>query len=105
MIYSTPFFSISTNLLASIPSFKITVLLIDDQKLVAEVVKRMLSDQSDIDFHYCSDPKEALKTAMQVKPTVILQDLVMPGYDGLLLVKYLKNNPETRDISPYCALC
>lgn len=98
MIYSTPFFSISTNLLASIPSFKITVLLIDDQKLVAEVVKRMLSDQSDIVFHYCSDPREALETAMQVKPTVILQDLVMPGYDGLLLVKYLKNNPDTRDI-------
>ncbi|MGV8209016.1 diguanylate cyclase domain-containing protein, partial [Pseudomonas aeruginosa] len=34
-------------------------------------------------FHFCSDPQQAVAVANQIKPTVILQDLVMPGVDGL----------------------
>jgi sigma-B regulation protein RsbU (phosphoserine phosphatase) len=90
--------SLSANLLTPLHAFDIIVLLIDDQMIIAEAVKRLLSDQSDIFFHYCPDPSKALATAMLVKPTVILQDLVMPEVDGLLLVKYFRANPATRDI-------
>lgn len=90
--------SLPANLLSPIQTFSITVLLIDDQMIVAEAVKRMLSDQLDIAFHYCSDPSKALKMAAQVKPTVILQDLVMPEVDGLLLVRYFRANSATREI-------
>lgn len=93
---STP--SLSSNLFTPIKTFEITILLIDDQKIIAEGVKRMLSDQSDMHFHYCSDPSNALKMAAEIKPTVILQDLVMPEVDGLLLVKYFRAHPGTRDI-------
>ena len=55
------------------------VLLVDDQAMVCEAVRRALANQPDIDFHYCADAREALSTANQIKPTVILQDLVMPG--------------------------
>ena len=75
-----------------------TVLLIDDQPIVGEAVRRMLADQKDIRFHYCGDPTQALATAEAVSPTVILQDLVMPQMDGLLLVKLLRAAPETADI-------
>src|SRR5215203_7255209 len=95
---TTSSLSLSANLLSSIQTFAITVLLIDDQMIIAEAVKRMLSDQTDIAFHYCSDPSKALKMASEVKPTVILQDLVMPEVDGLLLVKYFRANPATRDV-------
>lgn len=98
MDYNTSFLTVSTNLLTTMQPFNISVLLIDDQMIVSEAVKRMLMDQSDIDFHYCSDPSKALSTAAEVKPTVILQDLVMPEFDGLLLVKYFRANPATRDI-------
>lgn len=90
--------SLSANLLSPIQTFVITVLLIDDQRIIAEAIKRMLSDQSDIAFHYCSDPSKALQMASEVKPTVILQDLVMPEVDGLMLVKYFRANPATQDI-------
>src|SRR5262249_45701393 len=33
-----------------------------------------------------------------VQPTVILQDLVMPDIDGLMLVKFFRANKATRDI-------
>ncbi len=75
----------------------VTVLLIDDQPIVAESVRRMLVGEPDIVFHYCQDPTKALQTANEVQPTVILQDLVMPDIDGLMLVKFFRANKSTRD--------
>ena len=73
------------------------VLLVDDQAMVCEAVRRALANQSDIDFHYCADAREAIAIANQIKPTVILQDLVMPGVDGLTLVSQFRANAATRD--------
>ena len=77
--------------------YNVMVLLVDDQAMVCEAVRRALLNQTDIDFHYCADAREALTLANQIKPTVILQDLVMPGVDGLTLVKHFRANPATRD--------
>ena len=74
------------------------VLLVDDQAMVAEAIRRMMADQPDIEFHYCPDPKQAIQQAVSVKATVILQDLVMPDVDGMTLVRFYRNNPATRDI-------
>jgi signal transduction histidine kinase/HPt (histidine-containing phosphotransfer) domain-containing protein/BarA-like signal transduction histidine kinase len=79
------------------PQFHAMVLLVDDQAMVCEAVRRALSHQSDIDFHYCADAREAVTVANQIKPTVILQDLVMPGIDGLTLVSQFRANAATKD--------
>ena len=78
--------------------YSITVLLIDDQSIVAAAVERMLADEEDITFHYCQDPTQAIKTALEVSPTVILQDLVMPEIDGLTLAKFIRGQPQLKDI-------
>ena len=83
---------------APVAAHQVTVLLIDDQAMVGEAVRRMVAGEEDIVFHYCQDPTAALQTAMDIKPTVILQDLVMPEVDGLTLVKYFRANNATRDI-------
>lgn len=69
----------------------INVLLIDDQAIIAEAILRILATESDIKFHYCNDPTQALEFAEECQPTVILQDLVMPQMDGLLLVRFLRS--------------
>jgi two-component system chemotaxis family response regulator WspR len=74
------------------------VLLVDDQAMIGEAVRRGLANEENIDFHFCADPHQAIAQAIQIKPTVILQDLVMPGLDGLTLVREYRNNPITRDI-------
>jgi sigma-B regulation protein RsbU (phosphoserine phosphatase) len=76
----------------------ITVLLVDDQAIVGEMVRRMLEPEQDIIFHYCQDPTEAIKTAARVSPTVILQDLVMPEIDGLTLVKFFRAHKMLKDV-------
>ncbi len=78
--------------------FSITVLLVDDQKIIGEAVREMLSGEGDIRLHFCQDPTKAIEAANQVRPTVILQDLVMPEIDGLTLVKFFRVNPATRDV-------
>jgi two-component system chemotaxis family response regulator WspR len=74
------------------------VLLVDDQAMIGEAVRRGLANEDNIDFHFCADPHQAIAQAILIKPTVILQDLVMPGLDGLTLVREYRNNPLTRDI-------
>ncbi|MFJ4291374.1 diguanylate cyclase [Cupriavidus sp. NPDC089707] len=78
--------------------YPVMVLLVDDQAMVGEAVRRALSTEPDIDFHYCSQPDEAVAVAQRTRPTVILQDLVMPGVDGLTLVRHYRDNAATRDI-------
>ena len=58
------------------------VLLVDDQLLVVESVRRSLANQPDIDFHYCTEPAKAVELANKLQPTVILQDLIMPASTG-----------------------
>jgi sigma-B regulation protein RsbU (phosphoserine phosphatase) len=75
----------------------VRVLLVDDQAIVGESVRRMLAEEAGVEFHFCQDPTKAIATANAVQPTVILQDLVMPDIDGLQLVKFFRANPATRD--------
>ena len=77
----------------AVTQFKVRVLLVDDQLIIVEAVRRMLSDQADIEFHYVTDPAVAIATAHQLQPTVILQDLVMPGVDGFGLIRTYRDDP------------
>lgn len=77
---------------------KINVLLVDDQAMVAEGIRRMLEDESDIDFYYCADPSNAINQALEVDATIVLQDLVMPDIDGLTLVRFFRANNLTKDV-------
>ncbi len=76
----------------------IKVLLVDDQMIVGESVRRMLAEESDIEFYFCSEPVNAIKIAQEVEPTIILQDLVMPDIDGLTLVKFYRATAKLKDI-------
>src|SRR5688500_7502488 len=83
---------------ASAPPRGHVVLLVDDQPIVAEAVKRLLAQESDISLHYCPDPERALDSAAAIQPTVILQDLVMPGVDGFTLVEPMRGAAATAQI-------
>jgi two-component system chemotaxis family response regulator WspR len=88
----------SNNTKADIQHHEITVLLVDDQAMIAEAVRRSLNSEEDLNFHYCQDPSKAIKLATEINPTVILQDLVMPDIDGLMMVRYFRVNKSTSQI-------
>ncbi len=88
----------NNNSTGELETHKITVLLVDDQAMIAEAVRRSLLQEEDIDFHYCQNPTEAVKVANEICPTVILQDLVMPEIEGLTMVKFYRANSQTAQV-------
>jgi len=74
------------------------VLLIDDQAMIGEAVRRLLAAQTDVAYDFCRDWTQAVDTATAFQPTVILQDLIMPGIDGLEMVGHFRRNPVTADV-------
>ncbi|MEQ1862408.1 MAG: response regulator [Chthoniobacteraceae bacterium] len=73
------------------------ILLVDDQAFVGEAIRRFLASEPDLVLHYCADPNEAIDIANRLRPAVILQDLVMPGVDGLSVVSRFRANPTTKN--------
>jgi two-component system, chemotaxis family, response regulator WspR len=80
----------------SVDDDDVLVLLVDDQPMIGEAVRRALENEPNLVFHFCCKPDEAVTTAERIAPTVILQDLVMPGIDGLTLVREYRAHQATR---------
>ena len=82
----------------AIEATAVRVMLVDDQAMIGEAVRRMLANEPDIAYKFCSDPGKAMAVAAEFQPTVIMQDLVMPDIDGLTMLRYYKANPATRNV-------
>jgi len=80
------------------PARGVRVLLVDDQPIIGEAVRRMLSGTEGITLEYCQEAPAALDRAAAADPTVILQDLVMPEIDGLELVRRFRADDRFRDV-------
>jgi two-component system chemotaxis family response regulator WspR len=78
--------------------YKVRVLLVDDQLIIVEAVRRMLAGQPDIEFHFVTDPQAARAAALRLQPTVILQDLVMQNCDGFELIRSYQEDEALRAI-------
>ena len=76
-----------------------TVLLVDDQKIVCEGVRRLLEPLAGVRLEICLQAVDALEMARQIRPAVILQDLNMPDGDGLALVGAYREAPEVAHTS------
>ena len=65
----------------------IGVMLVDDQAMIGEAFVACFSPRRTSSIDATPDPREAMAIAREWRPTVILQDLVMPEVDGLDLVR------------------
>jgi sigma-B regulation protein RsbU (phosphoserine phosphatase) len=74
------------------------VLLVDDQGIVCEAVRRMIAAQCVCEFRAVQDPLQAIAVAEEFRPTVILQDIEMPGRNGLDMIVAYKESAATRDV-------
>jgi CheY-like chemotaxis protein len=71
-----------------------TVLIVDDSPVDRRVVGGLLSKSPTLEIEYASDGEEALVKIQEVRPSLVVTDLIMPNMDGLELVAaVIKEHP------------
>ena len=75
----------------------VIILLVDDELIEAELFRGLLEAEQDLEFHYCPRAAEAIQQANKIQPTVIMQDLSMPGDHGLSMISRFRANADTKD--------
>lgn len=71
-------------------SNKIKILIVEDEKMLAEILLDTLSDRS-FDVHLACDGIQALESVRKGSFDVIVSDIMMPNLDGYSLAKKLRN--------------
>ncbi|MBD1843226.1 response regulator [Cyanobacteria bacterium FACHB-63] len=74
-----------------------TVLVVEDTLSEMELLSHYLREGGYSVVGVVS-AKDALSKAIEIKPDVIITDVVMPGMSGFELCRSLKKNPETQKV-------
>ena len=74
-----------------------TILIIDDDPTVSELIKRQLLRDS-YNVVVANNGKEGIELARKIKPNLITLDILMPEMDGWSVLRTLKADPEVSKI-------
>jgi NarL family two-component system response regulator LiaR len=77
---------------------RIRVLVVDDHAIIRKGVKAVLDLVPDIELvGEAENGKQAVRSALELRPDVILMDLMMPEMDGIASIREIRaQRPETR---------
>ena len=78
------------------PLLDATVMLVDDDMLMTELVQGHLEDAGYRNFVVTNDPRETLALAQQKQPAVLLLDLMMPQMSGFEVLQQLRTQEAFR---------
>jgi CheY-like chemotaxis protein len=76
----------------------IRVLLVDDEPDIRDVVDVSLGLDPEFNIRACASGADALVTAAEWSPAIILLDVMMPLMDGPTTLANLRKNPRTASI-------
>ncbi len=82
--------------IGGLTSVRARVLLVEDETEVREHLAEALA--SEFEITAAADGKQALLAVLRGRPDVIVTDIVMPGLDGVQLVRLLRDTPSTSTI-------
>lgn len=73
------------------------ILLVEDDALISEMYLNKLN-AAGFEVIIAKDGDEAIAKSKEIKPDLMLLDVVLPKKDGFEVLKEIKNAPETKDI-------
>ena len=75
-----------------------TILHVDDDPDIRELARMSLELIGGFDVHQCSSARAALEALGQMRPDLILLDVMMPELDGPSLVAQMRGTEDLRDL-------
>ena len=74
-----------------------SVLIVDDQGGILKLVGQIYHDEG-FKVHVATDGERGLEKALQLKPDLVVLDVMMPGISGFEVCRQLRTNPSTARI-------
>jgi len=74
-----------------------TILITEDDPLMSRMYQKIFTFEG-FEVVMAADGQEGLDKAREIKPTMILLDVMMPKLNGLQVLEKLKADPETKAI-------
>jgi len=74
------------------------VMIVEDDTVLANALSLALQNEG-YELSWAADGEEAEKMIQQEKPDLILLDLLLPIKNGFEVLKIMRQNPDTKDIS------
>ena len=71
-----------------------SVLVVDDEPTIAEIVSRYL-ERAGYETRTAGDGPQAIQLAGERRPDLVVLDLMLPGLDGLEVMRRLRDLGET----------
>lgn len=78
-------------------SYTPKILVVEDEPDLRELFKTTL-EYLNYNVITCTNGEDAIRLAYEERPSLIFLDVVMPGMSGFEVCRYLKNDPDTKDI-------
>lgn len=73
------------------------IMVVDDEESLRELVKAVL-EQEGFEVIAVSNGQECLDKLKEIKPDLILLDMMMPGMSGRETCERIRQNPHTKDL-------
>jgi DNA-binding response OmpR family regulator len=73
------------------------VLWVEDDQFLKNIISHKLT-QEKVSIIYAEEGETALQSAMNEKPDLIVLDILLPGLDGVEVLRRLKSSDETKNI-------
>lgn len=73
------------------------ILIVDDSPTEVHQMRQIL-EAAGFEVATAGDGDEAIRKARELRPNLILMDIVMPGMDGFRATRELRNDPKTSAI-------
>jgi len=70
------------------------VLIVDDDVLLSRTIKDGLEASGPYDVHVVNNPLHAKRMALQLRPDIMILDVVMPGKDGGTVAAEMRDEPK-----------
>jgi CheY-like chemotaxis protein len=74
------------------------ILVVEDNLLNLELVTDLL-EAAGFTVYPAHTAEEGFKAARELSPDLVLMDLSLPGLDGLVITRALRNDPATRHLA------